>query len=223
MRLCWRTKSLTNGGGIRSAGRRITTSGSRKDSRLIPPHSGLPRGRTATGSFATAAASQLRAITPRGNLEVSQRSISLFFAQHLAGRAAFQSGDYAAAERAEREALAARKIWGTQAIPDQRDLGEVSTWLALALVRQGKSAEAAQLIGPVVKFQRELAARNHGDQWLPIELASALYAQGLVDAQSRAAHLREAATLLDAAPVALRNVHDVRHWRERIAAAQGAG
>jgi tetratricopeptide (TPR) repeat protein len=177
----------------------------------------------ATGSFGTAAADQLRAITPHGDLQVSQRSISLFFAQHLAGRAAFQSGDYAAAERDEREALAARKLWGTEAIPDQRDLGEVSTWLAMALAHQGKRAEAAQLIAPVVKFQRELAARNRGDQWLPVELASALYAQALAEPKALSGLLQEAAKLLDSTTPALHNLHDVRQWRERIAAARGAG
>ncbi|HMI37795.1 MAG TPA: hypothetical protein VK505_09255 [Steroidobacteraceae bacterium] len=177
----------------------------------------------ATGRFASAASDQLRAITPNGNLEVSQRSISLFFSQHLAGRAAFQTGDYAAAEDAEREALAARKVWGTEAIPDQRDIGEVSTWLAMALARQGKTKEAAQLIGPVVKFQRGLAARNRSDQWLPVELASALYAQALTDPKQRTALLQEAATLLGAAPAPLRNLHDVRQWRNLIAAARGAG
>ncbi len=177
----------------------------------------------ATGRFASAASDQLRAITPNGSLEVSQRSISLFFSQHLAGRAAFQTGDYAAAEAAEREALAARKVWGTEAIPDQRDIGEVSTWLAMALARQGKTKEAAQLIGPVVKFQRGLAARNRSDQWLPVELASALYAQALTDPKQRTALLQEAATLLGAVPATLRNLHDVRQWRNLIAAARGAG
>src|SRR5258708_36568554 len=96
-------------------------------------------------------------------------------------------GNYVAAEADEREALAARKIWGTQAIPDQRDLGEVSTWLAMALARQGKTAEAAQLIGPVVKFQRGLASRNRSDRWLPLELARALYAQAPAEPRAAAA------------------------------------
>jgi tetratricopeptide (TPR) repeat protein len=173
--------------------------------------------------IAAAAADLLRSITPHGDLEVSQRSISLFFAQHLAARAAYQMGNYASAETDEREALTARKIWGTEAIPDQRDLGEVSTWLAMALAHQGKRAEAAELIAPVVKFQRALAARNRGDVWLPLELASALYAQALADPKARATLLHEAATLLDAMPATLRNIHDVRQWRERISVARGAG
>jgi hypothetical protein len=93
----------------------------------------------------------------------------------------------------------------------------------MALARQGKTKEAAQLIGPVVKFQRGLAARNRSDQWLPVELASALYAQALTDPKQRTALLQEAATLLGAAPAPLRNLHDVRQWRNLIAAARGAG
>jgi AAA+ ATPase superfamily predicted ATPase len=150
----------------------------------------------------------------------SQKYVSLFVAANIAGHAEYRLGDYPAAERSERVAMAGRRAWGSQAVTDRRDLGEISTWLAMALVRQGKRAEAAQLIAPVVKFQRQLAARNRGDEWLPIELASALYVQALADQRARAALLLEAAALLDGTRESLRNLHDVRQWRERISAAQ---
>jgi hypothetical protein len=76
----------------------------------------------------------------------------------------------------------------------------------------------------VVKFQRELAAKNHGDLWQTVELAAALYAQSLTDKQQRPALLREAAAKLDALPAALSGLHDVRLWRGLITAAErGAG
>lgn len=173
--------------------------------------------------LAAKSASQLKSIKPKGDLEASQTFISLFVAENILGHTQYRLENYAAAEQSERAAMDARKAWGTQAIPDRRDLAEISTWLAMALARQGKMAEAAQTIAPVVKFQRELAARNHGDAWLPIELASALYAEALTDKKQSAALLREAAALLDSAPGTLRNLHDVRQWRERVAAARGAG
>ena len=90
----------------------------------------------------------------------------------------------------------------------------------MAQARQGRSTEAAQTIAPIVKLQRELAARNHGDQWLPLELACALYAEALSDSKRGSALLREAAALVDGLAPTLRPLHDVRQWRERIRQAQ---
>jgi hypothetical protein len=84
----------------------------------------------------------------------------------------------------------------------------------------GKLDEAAHTIGPAVQFERELAAKNHGDQWVPVELAGALYAQALADKKQSAALLREAARLLDGTAPTVRNTHDVRLWREWIRQAQ---
>jgi hypothetical protein len=166
--------------------------------------------------IATDAVGQLRSAKPDGSLQASQRSISLYVASHIAGRTEFRLGNFAAAEQAERTALSARKEWGNEATPDQRDLGEVSTWLAWSLARQGRLTEAAQTIGPVVKFQRELTARNHGDQWQPLELACALYVQSLTDKKQSAVLLREAAALVDGLSPTLRAMHDVRLWRDLI-------
>jgi len=81
-------------------------------------------------------------------------------------------------------------------------------------------SEAARTIGPVLRFYRELAAKNHGDQWLPLELAAALYAEALAEPARSAALLREAGGLIDGLSPELRTVHDVRQWRERIRQAQ---
>jgi hypothetical protein len=93
----------------------------------------------------------------------------------------------------------------------------------MAQARSGKSAEAAKAIAPVVKFYRELQARNLGVVWVPIELASALYAQALADKPHSAALLHEALALIDAAPPTMRNLHDIQRWRQRITAEQSAG
>ena len=75
-------------------------------------------------------------------------------------------------------------------------------------------------MAPVVKFQRELAARNHGDQWQSVELAAALYAQALTDKAHSAALLREAGGKIDGLPAALRSLHDIRLWRNLIGTAE---
>jgi hypothetical protein len=161
-------------------------------------------------------AKSLQAAKASGDWQEGEKYISLYVALHVAGRAEYQLGNFAAAERAERGALEARKHWPTQATSDRRQLGELSIWLAMALARQGRLDQAAGEIGPVVTFQRELAARNHGDQWQPVELASALYTQAMADKSQRARLLREAAALLDNVAPTLRSLHDVRRWRERI-------
>lgn len=170
---------------------------------------------------ATESANQLRSAKAAGDFQTTQRAFVLYLVAGVAGHAAYELGDYATAESFEREALAARKIFGTQAVPDQRDIGEASTWLAMALAQQGKRAEAAAIIAPVVKFQRGLAARNHGDQWLPVELAAALYAQALTDPAHSAALLQEASARLDSLYPTLRGLHDIRLWRAHIAKARG--
>jgi hypothetical protein len=90
----------------------------------------------------------------------------------------------------------------------------------MAQARQGHLSAATQTIGPVLKFQRDLAAKNHGDRWLPQELAGTLYVQALAEPERRAALLREAAGLIDGLAPDVRATHDVRQWRERIQQAQ---
>ena len=165
--------------------------------------------------------SQLQTMQPNGSFQTNEVAVTAYYGWHTMGRVDYLHGDYAAAEREERQALAGRKQWSTAGTQDQRDLGEVSTWLAMSLARQGKFADALGEIRPVVKFQRDLSARNHGDVWQPIELAAALYAQALADPPHRAALLGEAATLLDGAAPMLKPLREIQHWRERVREARG--
>ena len=164
--------------------------------------------------------SELQPIKPERGVQDTQKYVGLFAAADIAGHAAYELGDYADAERAQRVAVDARKRYLTQAVADRRDLAEKSTWWAMAIARQGRLDEAAQIIAPVVGFHRELAAKNHGDRWQRLELAAALYAEALTDGKRRAALLREAAALVDGLPATLKALHDVRQWRERIGAAE---
>jgi len=173
----------------------------------------------ATRRSATDAVSELEAATVHGPPEL-QKFVWLHFAYLAEGQGDYQLGDFVAAEHSLAKSLEAWKATGQQAVDDQRRLGLVSTWIAMAQAGQGRMDEAARTIGPVLKFQRDLAAKNHGDRWLPQELAGALYAQALAEPERRASLLREAAGLIDGLAPEVRATHDVRQWRERIQKAQ---
>jgi hypothetical protein len=161
----------------------------------------------------------LQGVTPHGELQF-RKTFELYFLYDAGGRAAYQSGDLAAAEQSMLKAVEARTAVGTGETDDRRQLGMTHTWLALAQVGQRHTGEAAQTIAPVVKFQRELAARNRGDRWQPQELAAALYAQALTDPANRATLLHEAAHLIDGLVPEVRATHDVHQWHTRIVEAQ---
>ena len=167
-------------------------------------------------------AKSMDAIKPADDSQQSQKSISVYIATNIGGQAAYELRDYAGAEQAMLTAIAARKYFGGHTVGDRRDQAELSCWLAMAQARQGKLAVAAQTIAPVVAFERELAAGNHGDVWVPVELARALYTQALTDKTRSVALLREASSLLDAAPVTIRNLREMQKWRTKIAAEQTA-
>jgi tetratricopeptide (TPR) repeat protein len=175
---------------------------------------------TAARREAWEAVNQLQAIAPKSGFQEIQTNVGLYLAADVAGHAEYLLGNFAAAEKAEHEAVEARKKYLTDAVSDRRDVAEKSTWLAMAIARQGRLDEAAQVIGPVVKFHRELAAKNHGDRWQTFELACALYADALADPNKSAGLLREAAALMDGLPPTIRALHDVRQWRDRIQQAQ---
>jgi hypothetical protein len=157
---------------------------------------------------------------PVGSHEELQKSSVMYATSLVMTRVEFGRGDYVAAENAAREGLKFRKIVSYGSVQDFREVNELATWLTLALVRQGRLAEAAQTIAPVVKFQRDLKPKNHGDVWQGYELANALYAQALTDPKQAPALLREATSLFDQLPPSMRNLHDVRQWRARIEAAR---
>jgi tetratricopeptide (TPR) repeat protein len=161
----------------------------------------------------------LQALHPQPGFEDVEDYICQFIAGDAAGRASYLMGEFAAAEKYERVAVEARQKFLTDAVGDRRDLMIKTTWLAMAVARQGRLAEAAQIIAPAVDYQRQLSRHNHGDQWLPIELAQGLYAQALSEPARREALLHEAASLLDSAPAEIRPLHDIRLMRQLVGSA----
>jgi hypothetical protein len=128
-------------------------------------------------------------------------------------------GDYAAAEQSARAAKAAKEQWPIEPVTDGRQQAELSTLLALALSGQGRVADAKAVIDPAVKFSRELAARNHGDELQKLELAAALYVQALTDPARRASLLAESRGLIASVPDQMKALESVRFWAERVARA----
>jgi len=160
--------------------------------------------------------SSAQGVTPHGPFEDFWKTACITFAVDQAGQAEYMLGDPAATEKSMRQALEMHKHWPTHTDFDRRDEARMATLLAMALAREGRAADAERMITPVVKFHRELAARNHGDEWQHVEFASALYAQALADKRQRPALLKEAAALISGVPTEMRDVHTVRLWRDRI-------
>ena len=110
-------------------------------------------------------------------------------------------GNPAPAEVAARGAL---KAW--QPLPRREYLGSeqqgaaIKTLLAQAIARQGRQAEAADVLRPALKYQRELHARQREDRQQHFDLAHALYVAALVEADQRSARLSESSAILDSLP-----------------------
>ncbi|MGH8260687.1 MAG: hypothetical protein ACREUG_13495, partial [Steroidobacteraceae bacterium] len=166
--------------------------------------------RMARGALAT-----LGVRRPREGIELTWTTDMLCTHSDIAGRAAYALSDFAAAAQEETSAVSACQASGNST-GNRRAAGKRAIWLSMALAREGKGAEAARTIGPVVTMYRELEGRNRGDRWLPLEFAEALYAQSLSDPRHRTALLREADGLIDHLAPTIAGLHDTRVWHARI-------
>jgi hypothetical protein len=174
---------------------------------------------TGASRLAGQATAQLQSTKPPGGVQKLAQAYLLYDLGNIYGHAEYQLGHFAQSERAERIALDRNAIvlpFASSVIANQRDGAEISTWLAMALARQGKLRQAAQVIDPVVTFELGLLARNRGDAWVPFEIARALYAQALAEPTQRDAALKRAAALLSGLPPRLQELHDVRQWRQWV-------
>jgi len=166
------------------------------------------------------ALTQLQSAKSLGDVQKLARAYLLYDFSSVYGHAQYQLGHFALTERAERVALEQNTIvvpFAPSVIESRRDGAEISTWLSMALARQGKLRQAAQAIDPVVTFEESLLARDHGDVWVPYELARALYAQALAEPTQRDVAIKKAAALLSGLPPRLQRLHEVRQWRQRVA------
>ena len=175
----------------------------------------------ATQRLARETLSEIAPATPRSGDESFGQALTVAALNHLLAIADYELGEFAAAAAAEELSLKSRKEFAAPGVSTDRDLGESSTWLAMAQAREGKLTAAAATLAPVLKMQRDLRARNKSDAWLPMELARALYAQSLIEPARAPALLKEAAQLLDGLTPAVRQLPEPQLWRARIARGPG--
>ncbi len=173
------------------------------------------------GQICAAMLSRVGAADMKSGADEMGKNQIIHLANDLKAQSELMLGDFQAAEQSARASLAAKKLSPFDPSVDVRQEGSASTLIALALVNQKRNDEAQQVIEPVVRLHRELASRNHSDQLQRVEMANALYVQGLADPQHRAALLREAKSLIDSIPLEMKTLFSVRALRDRIQEAMG--
>ena len=182
---------------------------------------------TASGDVraAIAAAGEINAllarITPRNPGDEINKGAAAYFANLLKAQCELLLGDFPAAEKSARSALAGKELWVIDPTVDARVKGSLSTLIALAQARQGRIAEAKATVDPVVKLQRDLAARNQGEQQQHIELAAALYVQAFTDPARKTALLGESRRLLDGLPATVKALKSTQFWSDQVRQATG--
>ncbi|HET8692348.1 MAG TPA: hypothetical protein VFM30_09495, partial [Steroidobacteraceae bacterium] len=170
----------------------------------------------AARALSSEGASRAEAIQAREGSDTLWKFALLTNTNQLKAESELALGDFASAEQSARAAKAAKDQLNIEPVVDGRTQAYLSTLLAAALAQQGRIAEAKAVIDPAVKFNRDLAARNQGDELQKLELAAALYAQALADPSRRAALLRESRGLLAGLPGPMKSLATVRTWTRRI-------
>jgi hypothetical protein len=135
-------------------------------------------------------------------------------------RTVFRLGDFAAAEQNAHAAVSYRRQLPARSMLERRAAAVDSTLLAIALARLGHGAEAQEVIEPVVRFHRSLAATRHDNQTLKLEFIEALYASALANPDRSAALLDEAQSLFNTLSPEMRALRSTAYLRARIGEAR---
>jgi hypothetical protein len=153
------------------------------------------------------------------------RANLLRFALGTESMAALQLGRDADAERALRERLTLPPNPFSGDDP-QDETSRSQVMLAHAVARQGRGAEAREIVQPVLERYRAEQARGAGGITFQRDLAYALYADAIAQDDDRAgqarreASLAEAANLLASLPAEAQQLWDMRTVADLIAAAR---
>ncbi len=123
-------------------------------------------------------------------------------------RASYGLGDYAAAEAAARQQLGLQQKFIRRNPLVESFAHESRTYLALAIARQGRQREAADILLPATKFHRDIQARGSDDLVLKVQWSRALLAAALTNPGERKSMLAEAASTFDSLPPGM------RRWKE---------
>ncbi len=166
------------------------------------------------------AAPELDRLKPPQGAEFFGYTFSRLILHNAMATSAYALGDFAAADREMALVMEARKQLG------DTDLGVVRagvaerTFAALVKVRLKQPEAARALVGPALKFQRELSPRNLDDPTQRLDLAAALYVSAMAGVGNPPAQLAEAAALVDKLPAEMKGLKFVENWRSRIAEEQ---
>ena len=169
---------------------------------------------------ASASIDRLRAMKIANEGQERLRSDHLGAAyQHLAA-ALYNLKDYAAAEKAAREALAVRKALPRLTLEAQLGIAEHQALLAMILARQGRLAEARGVVEPALALHRYLRTSGSEDVIQHEQLARTLYAAALASPSQAGTLLAEATRSLDTIPADGARRSSVRQLRGWIAEEQ---
>ena len=197
------------------------------------PTSGLGYGAyaiaSAAGDYETvrkearASARRLEQIKNATAPQEEARNAALQVAYRAAADASYRLKDYTEADADIQRALELRKVIPVRTLADERDASDQVMLAAMIAARMGRFAEARRLIEPVLELHRRLYARkDNEDLFQHVEFAQALYASALAGSSRKAAELKQAASIIDSLPPAMRGMISIERTRAWIAEAQGS-
>ena len=144
---------------------------------------------------------------------VSERRVE---ADNLVADIASARGDYATAASAARSARERAESRPDRSIFAQRRHARAAVQEAIALAGAGRPQDAARVLAPALKLERELYGRNRDNEDQRLEFATTLYAEALVDKERHAALLEQAAAIVAGLPAEMRGLRTVGIWADRI-------
>ena len=138
------------------------------------------------------------------------------------GRAQYGAGDAVGAQETLRRLIKADELKKDGSAGNLRSVGKVSTWLALAQIRQADLVEARTTLAPVLALHRSLTRLSTESAQQRLEMAAAWYAQALAEPTQAGRHrwLKDASGLLDGLPAAMHGLRSFQLWRGWISSAR---
>jgi tetratricopeptide (TPR) repeat protein len=172
-------------------------------------------------AMAQASIQRAEAFKPGNPLQELIRNRGLGATYAILADALYNLKEYAAADKAIKRTIELRHLVPTRTLQDKRDASDELILAAMIAARLGHSAEATQIIDPILKFHRGLYASGNEDLSQHLELARALYASALVT-PGKSAQLAEAAAIIDRMPLEMRHLTSTSLIRDSIAEEQKA-
>jgi hypothetical protein len=160
---------------------------------------------------------RVEAMKPTVEAQVRIKNTAIAGTNYDLARASYHLKDYATAEAAWRNGLQALSRNPAPRLPDKLFASEFRIWLASAIARQGRYAEAKATIEPELKFHRELVAGGSEDTTQHVQLARALLAMAYASPGESRAYLDEARGVLDKLPAEVKKRKTVTQLRGWIA------